>query len=501
MDGHEVVGLPADHPARVRYEETMSGRTAGTASGAPATDDSTPGQRVAAAASQQDPDDPTILHRPSAVDVTVPAAPLASDPRMLVLPSRPLEMGQCGAPVLDAFEDVVGMVESTLTAAHGKLAGAGVCVTASRLRSLIKEVEARVDAQIKGAAAADGVVPGGGSGSGGGGDGASKAVPGSLRTVPGQSAWASVGPSSPYGQRPEPRLGGSSAVPYETAMEIEDKYGSDGVRFINGPVVKGSEGTSFADAALMLYRELTQHAGEAAGLALVQARRQGASEPEGSAVASRAAWLVLAGRAQTAEEAAARAADDGRAEAGAGRVEESSPAGRWGLSPEHTARLAAVLGEDRRPAPGQSVARELAHSAALAASFAEDALATDGEALPLSHRLALAARDRGALPSWAFTLDPRNPEASWDAIGVAPPADGGRVWLAASKPGAGTALPEMPEALPDGEEAVGMAKPDSSERLQPMPRRPAMRPTRRERRTVQQQYSHSAGQHGGGERV
>jgi hypothetical protein len=502
VDGHQVGGLPADHPARVRYEETMRGR-AGAQTGRKESAGGVEGLGAdsarTAAEQAHDPDDPTVLHCPSAVDVLVPAAPLLTDPRMLVLPSRPLEMGQCGAPVLDAFEEVVGMVESTLTASHGKLAGAGVCVTASRLGGLVKEVRSRMETLAKRAAVADGVLAGGQ-----GGGATTARMPGTQQLAsPRLSSWAGLSSGSPYGQRPEAHAGGSAAVPFEEAQAIEEMYGRDAVRRINGPIGKGSEGTSFAQTAVALHNGLTGFAGQAAGMALAAARAAGASEPEGSAVAGRAAWLVLAGHATDPEEAAREASETlgSASDMADADIKQSSPARSWGLSAEHTARLAAVLGEDRRLAPGESIARELAHSSALAAAFAEDALATDGDSLPLSHRLALSARDSGALPSWCFAIDPSAAESAWDALGMRPPTDGGRVLLSSSTPGAGATAPDIPESLadpspsleeslsaPNDAPPVASAAPGKTTRTKGQI---TNKPTRRERRAVLKQYSRS----------
>jgi len=432
VDGHQVSGLPADHPSRLRYEESMglrSGPAAAEFAAAEGPASPATGAAASAASPDSDPDDPTVLHRPSAVDVTVPAPPTRADPRMLVLPSRPLEMGQCGAPVLDAFDSVIGMVESTLTAAHGELAGAGVCVTGARLAGLVEAVSRRLLAGAKRAAEADGIT--GGSGARG------PAAP--------ISAWGAGGAGSPYGEKP--RRGGAGeavAAPLEALLRAEEDGGSDAVRALSGPAGQGSAGTTFSALAAELHGTLTGRAGRAASLAVAASRAAGVGWADADEAGARAAWLCLAEGLRDEEEAAEAACAGSRQPSGA--VAGGSAASRWGLSAEHASRLATVLGSDRRPDPGASVAREVAHSAALAAHFAEDALSEDGAALPLAHRVALSARDAGHLSSWVFAVDHSSAGGAWEALGLDPPVDGGRISVAPGTPGAGRAAPRAAAA-------------------------------------------------------
>lgn len=523
VDGHEVVGLPADHPARRRYEQTM-GMRAGGAAGDSAGDvtDFFPGAasgEAAAAAAARDaadaashhdaeasPDDPTILHSPAAVGAVVAAAPARHDPRLLVIPSRPLQMGQCGAPLVDAFDQVVGMVESTLTAAHGKLAGAGVCVTGARIEGLLAAVTRRMAEQAALATSADGQRPA------------------AART----SAWGRSGMGTPHGERPTAGSAPPVALDWAELEAAQEAHGEDAARSLAGPAGVGSAGTTFGQLATDLFARVTRDAGEASQLATAAAEAGGYGRAEAEAAAADAAWLVLAGLEGDAGSAAAAALRGGGSrlarDGAALTPSASSPAGQWGLSAEHTSRLAAVLGADKRPQPGGSVARELAHAAALAAHIADDALAADGEALPLAHRLALQARQEGSLARWVFSPPPSGADGAWESLGMDPPRDGGRITVAAGTPGAGrsaargAALAELEAAEPkapvggsargDGAGAVGgLPQPNGAPRpssrpqgrglpprdIEEAPKAPAAPKRRRERQGLKLRYSRAPG--------
>lgn len=541
VDGHEVVGLPADHPARRRYEQTMGMRAGGTGEGAagdvtdffPGAGGSEAAAAAAAAATaaaaaaandaqaashhraEASPDDPMILHSPAAVGAVVAAAPARHDPRLLVIPSRPLQMGQCGAPLVDAFDQVVGMVESTLTAAHGKLAGAGVCVTGARIEGLLSAVARRMTEHAALATSADGQRPA------------------AART----SSWGKAGMGSPHGERPSAGTAPPVALDWAELDEAQEAHGEDAARSLAGPAGVGSAGTTFGQLATDLFSRLTRDAGHASQLAAAAAEAGGYGRAETEAAAADAAWLVLAGMendAGSAAEAAVRGAGNvhSASERGANPPAASSPAGQWGLSAEHTSRLAAVLGADKRPQPGSSVARELAHSAALAAHIADDALAADGDALPLAHRLALQARQEGSLARWVFSPPPPGPDGAWESLGMDPPRDGGRITVAAGTPGAGrsaargAALAELEAASPKapvggGQQgagagaAAGVPTPAGAPRptsmpqgrgvpprdIEEAPKAPAAPKRRRERQGLKLRYSRAPGSQPADERA
>jgi hypothetical protein len=456
VEGHEVRGLSADHPARVRYERSMAQR-AGQG-----------GEAGPAEVSGQDPDDVSITHVPAKVDVRVATPVESAMPRMLVVPSRPLEMGMCGAPLLDAFGDVAGMVESTLAASHGKLSGSGVCVTGQRLSSLALLVQARQRAASVQALASPSDSR---SHLSGWGAGAGTA----LNPHGGRSVGQGLMPVLPDGAvTEEMRIHGE-----EAAMELE-----------RGPVGAGVLGTTFARLAREVFTDLAQPATEACNLARDAVLSSGGSRLVAAEAGGRAArwWLERGG---SAEEAASRALEGRELRERA----TQAPVSRWGLGSEQTARLSLLLGHDWRFTAGASIAREVAHSAALAAPYADGALAEDGDSLPLAHQVALAARSEGLLASWMYRMRDVDSEAAWETIGVEPLADEGQLHLPMGVDG-GAAPSEPVEsgelATPPPPPARNTHFPEVVPPSQDAPK--LMQQRRRSRRAVQMQYPGSVGE-------